>query len=918
MSNQPRQPSNSSPDGRPDPDALLAKVSADEPQDKKGHLKIFFGYSPGVGKTYGMLEAARALEMKRGDVLAGYIEPHGRTNTETLLLGLDLIPYKHMQYRGIELKEFDLDEALQRKPKLILVDELAHTNADGCRHSKRWQDVAELLEAGIDVFTTLNVQHLESLNDVIGKISGVVVRETVPDSVFDSADEIELVDLPPDELLERFREGKVYVPDQVQRAIDRFFRKETLVALRELALRRTAEHVNRQVELGRRGLATRPIWATRERLMVAVGPSPTSARLIRATRRMATELRAPWYAVAVERPSAGAMPKHERANLDVNLRLAQSLGADVTTLHRENVPDALVDFARDRGVSRLVVGKTAEPRWKQLLGMSVVDRIVRRSGDLEVLVIRGDPETPLPTAEIPKDARFLPTKGDEFFSQMLTVSSALLMSLVCALGMREIGIAEPNIIMVFLLAVVVVAYVAGRLAASTLAVLSVLAFNFFFTRPHYTFVVYDIQYLFTFAIMLIVGLVVSGLVGRVRAQAHAAAQRADANEVLHRVSRQLATTTGRHQVCIELLWLLDDLLKLDAVVFLREADGIGPGMGDSSLMSTPNERAVATWVLEHAAQAGNGTATLHHAAAWYLPLSPGEGETVGVLGVRPKQGVLDFGMRRLLQSIAAIAAQAIERENLTERARAASVRAESERLRSDLLAAVSHDMRTPLATIGGAASTILHSSGRSISESDRALLQDIADESERLSRLVDNLIQMGRLDEGRETVAAEWFPVDEIIDAALRQVRREADSHRIRVELPNEPLLVFADSTLLTQLLFNLFDNALRYAGDGEITVRAGQVGRATRIEVLDRGPGLGDAPAKLFDRFVRGPCQTGRGVGLGLAICRAIAEAHAGSIEARNRDGGGAEFVASLPYPRVGEPPSIPGDEFNSEAGTP
>lgn len=918
MPDQKRHPSAASHDGRPDPDALLAKVSADEPESKRGRLKIFFGYSPGVGKTYGMLEAARALEMKRGDVLAGYIEPHGRTDTESLLLGLDLIPYKCIQYRGIELKEFDLDEALRRKPKLLLVDELAHTNAEGCRHAKRWQDVVELLNAGIDVYTTLNVQHLESLNDVVGKISGVVVRETVPDSVFDSADEIELVDLPPEELLERFREGKVYVPDQVQRAVDRFFRKETLVALRELALRRTAEHVNRQVELGRRGLANRPIWATRDRLMVAVGPSPTSARLIRATRRMATELRVPWYAVAVERPSAGAMPQHARANLDVNLRLAQSLGAEVTTLHREDVSDALVDFARDRGVTRLVVGKTAEPRWKQLLGMSVVDGIVRRSGDLDVLVIRGDPETPLPKADTPEDGRIIPTKGDEFFSQMLIVSPTLIVSLLVALGMRALGIAEPNIIMVFLLAVVIVAYGIGRLAASILAVLSVLAFNFFFTRPHYTFVVYDLQYLLTFAIMLIVGLVVSGLVGRVRAQAAAAAQRADANEVLHRVSSQLATTTGRHQVGIELLWLLDDLLKLDAVVFLREADAIGPGMGDSALLSSPNERAVATWVLEHATQAGTGTATLPHAAAWYMPLTPSAGQAVGVLGVRSKRGVLHFGMRRLLQNIATIAAQAIEREDLAERARVASVEAESERLRSDLLAAVSHDMRTPLAAIGGAASTILHSAQRPIGERDRALLQDIADESQRLSRLVDNLLQMGRLDEGRDAVAADWYPVDELVDAALRQVRGGDRPHRIRVELPDEPVLVFADSTLLTQLLFNLFDNALRYAGDGEIIVRAEQLRQATRIEVLDRGPGLGDAPSRLFDRFVRGSGQTGRGVGLGLAICRAIAEAHGGSIEARNRSKGGAEFVVSIPFPKGGEPPSISGEDADTTSEAP
>lgn len=900
-------------DERPDPDALLAKVSADALTRDRGRLKIFFGYSPGVGKTYAMLEAARALEMKRGDVLAGYIEPHGRAETEALLLGLDIIPYRQIEYRGIQLKEFDVDQALRQKPKLLLVDELAHTNAEGCRHAKRWQDVVDLLDAGIDVYTTLNVQHLESLNDVVGKITGVAVRETVPDSVFDSADDLELVDLPPEDLLERFREGKIYLPEHARRAVDRFFRKETLVALRELALRRTAEHVNRQVELGRRGLATRPIWATRERLMVAVGPSPTSARLIRTARRMATQLRAPWCAVAVERPSAGAMPQHARANLDVNLRLAQSLGAEIATLHSDDVADALIDFARDRGVTRLIVGKTAEPRWKQLLAISIVDRIVRRSGDLELLVIRGDPETPPPNPSPAQDDRVYPTKADERFTQLLIASPAFVLSLILALAMQSLGIAEPNILMVFLLAVVVVAYAVGRLAASVLSVLFVVAFNFFFTEPQYTFVVYDLQYLLTFAIMLVVGLVVSGLVGRVRAQADAAAQRADANEVLHRVSSRLAATTGRRQIAAELVSLLNDVLKLDAVVYLREDDALGPGIGDSSLISAPNERAVATWTLEHATQAGLGTPTLPHAAAWYIPLSPRSGTTVGSLGVQPKHSRLDFGSRRLLQAIATIAAQTIERDDLTEKARASSLEAESERLRSDLLSVVSHDMRTPLATIGGAASTILHSSQASLAQRDRALLQDIADEAERLSNLVDNLLQMGRLDSGRQVIAADWFPVDEIIDAALRQLRRH-DERRIRVELPDDPVFVFADSTLLTQLLFNLLDNALRYTGDSDVTIRAEHIQRATRIEVLDRGPGLGDNPDRLFDRFVRGPRQTGRGVGLGLAICRAIAHAHHASITARNREQAGAEFVISLPFPNDADPPFFSGNDPQAE----
>lgn len=904
-------------DERPDPDALLARVSEDEQPSSRGRLKIFFGYSAGVGKTYAMLSAARAMEMKRGDVLVGYVEPHGRPDTEALLLGLDILPYKHVAYRGITLREFDLDAALARKPRLVLVDELAHTNAEGCRHAKRWQDIVELLDEGIDVYTTLNVQHIESLNDVVGKVTGIAVRETVPDSVFDRASDIELVDLPPHELLERFAEGKIYMPEQAQRAADRFFRKETLVALRELALRKTAEVVNRQVEAGRRGLPTKPIWATRDRLMVAVGPSPTSARLIRSTRRMATELRAPWIAVAVERPSAGAMSEATRANLDANLRLAESLGAETMSVHRESVADALVEVAKDRGVTRLVVGKTAEPRWKQLLGLSIVDRVVRRSGDIDVLVIRGEPEAPRTSQAPARSDRVLPTKGDEFLAQMLMVSPSLVFTIMAGLGLRKLGVSEPNIIMVFLLGVVVVAYRAGRVAAAMIAVASVLAFNFFFTEPRYTFVVNDLEYLFTFSIMLLVGLVVSGLVGRVHMQAKAAASRADANDILHRVASRLASTTGRAQISIETLWLLDDLLRLDAAIFFREHGGLGPGMGDSTLVASPDERAVAAWTLEHGAEAGLGTNTLPDAEAWYIPLSPRDGEAIGVLGLRPKSGGLDFERRRLLHSVAVIVAQAADREDLSERVRVASVSAESERLRSDLLSTVSHDLRTPLATIGGAASAVLEHSSRQLDERARVLLQDIGDEADRMTRLIENLLQLGRLDNGRACVTADWFPIDEIIDAGLKQVARSGSADSISVDMPREGLLVYADPTLLTQLLFNLLDNAQHHAAGSDIVLRAGQMGRSVRIDVLDRGPGLGDNPSKLLRRFERGEARSSRGVGLGLTICKAIAEAHGGSLEARNRHGGGAEFIVTLPYPADAQPPS-PDDEAGSPESNP
>lgn len=905
-------PSGAAREGRPDPDALLARVSGDEEGATGGRLKIFFGYSAGVGKTYAMLSAARALEMKRGDVLVGYVEPHGRMETESLLLGLDLLPFRMLEYRGIVLREFDLDEALRRHPKLLLVDELAHTNAEGSRHAKRWQDVVELLDAGIDVYTTLNVQHLESLNDVVAAITGVATRETVPDSIFDRAAAIEVVDLPPAELLERFREGKVYLPAQAARAADRFFRTETLVALRELTLRRAAEHVNRQVELGRRGLPTRPLWATRERLMVAVGPSPSSARLVRATRRMATELRAPWLAVSVERPSAGALRREQRRAIDTNLRLAESLGAEVATLHRDDIAEALLQFAHDRGVTRLVIGKSAEPAWRRVLGRDLVDRVLRRSGDLEVLCIGGDAEAEEADADASRNPPGSPADGSSPAARTtLTVVASLALALAAGFVVDALGASETNVVMVFLLAGVVVAYVSGRLASALVAVLAILVFNFFFTEPLHTFVVNDLQYLVTFGVMLVVGLLVSGLVGRVRKQADAAERRADANEILHRVGRRLAATTGRHQIAVELTSVLDDHIKLQVAVFLREAAGLGAGVGEASLVSAADSRAVAEWVLKHNAEAGLGTDTLPKAAAWYLPLSHPRGDALGVVAIRPAQDSpsapeLDQETRRLIGSVAAIAAQALEREELAERARRASIEAEAERLRSDLLETVSHDLRTPLATIGGAASTLLAAHASGLRERERALLSDISAEADRLGGLIENLLQLGRLDDGRAAIRAEWVPAEEIVDAALRQVGRHTSIESVRIEQPKSPVLLYADCGLATQLLVNLLENALTHAEGKEVLVRVVPAPTSVRLEVLDRGPGLGSDPAHLFARFVRGSRRTGRGVGLGLAICRAIALAHGGTIEGRNREGGGAAFEVVFPNPQGAAAPLL------------
>lgn len=908
-------------DDRPDPDAVLAKLEAETRPGGEGRLKVFLGYAAGVGKTYAMLAAAQMARREGRAVVVGYVEPHARPETAALLEGLELLPRRRLQYRELALEEFDLDAALARRPELLLVDELAHTNVEGSRHPKRWQDVAELLAAGISVYTTLNVQHLDSLNDVIARITGVLVRETVPDAILERADEIELIDLPPDELLERFRRGRVYLPEQARRAAERFFRKETLVALRELALRKVTEHVHRQVELGRRSLAAQPIWATQHCLLVAVGPSPSSGRLVRATRRLATELRAPWYAVAVQQPTHTERADDSRSeSVDRHLRLAEQLGAEVVTLVDADIARALVRFAHSRGVTRLVVGKTAEPGWKRLLRPTLVDKVTRLSGDLEILIISGD---------APEDDESAPARSPAVAPSWRglrrpagIVAGVLALTTLAGLGLRALGVPETNIVALFVLAVAIAAYTTNWGASIAAAIGAVLLFNFFFTAPVFTLTVDDPAYLITFAAMLAIGLAISALVARVRAQALAASQRADANDILYRVSRDLAAAPTRHQVAAETQRRLAQLLGGEAAVFLVTADGkeLGEAIGDAALAGDERERAVAAWAFAQRRPAGAGTDTLPGARGLYLPLLSRGGERRGLLGVhaataRPLAGE----RRRLLESIAALAAQAFERCQLEESARVSHANAEAERLRSDLLATVSHDLRTPLAAIGGAAASVLGSPRSRLSDADRQLLEDLGQETTRLMRLSEKLLQLGRLQEGRALIAPEWIPLDEPVAAALRQLAPLAGSSEIRVDLGAETPLVWADGALLTQALANLLENALLHGATAgaapAISLRARAEGDGLCLEVLDRGPGLppGD-PEQLFARFVRGAQPRGSGSGLGLAICRAVAQAHGGRIEALHREGGGACFRLWLPEP-TDRPRPLTGEEAGDEA---
>jgi two-component system sensor histidine kinase KdpD len=642
--------------------AELPRELRGAPKSRRGRLTIFFGYAAGVGKTYQMLETAQTLAIKGGNVLIGYVEPHGRPETEALLLGLDILPDKIVEYRGIKLREFDLDAALAAHPALIVVDELAHTNAPGSRHVKRWQDVEELLEAGIDVHTTLNVQHLESLNDIVAQITGLSVHETVPDTIFDMADEIEIVDLSQDDLLERFREGKVYVPTQAERAMQSFFRKPNLIALRELAMRRTADHINREA-LQKAALEPAGVkaWPTVERLLVCVGPSPTSATVIRSAKRLAVSLRAQWIAASVETPRTADMSERSRQQFLRNLKLAEQLGAETVTLSGERVVDEILECARARRVTKIVVGKTNEPWW--LPGRSLINELIRRSGDIDIYVIRGTEEP------VEASAPAVPKRGDWAgpLYALLTIAAVTAFNQV----LSYLGLRETNLVMVYMLAVVFVAARFGRNPAIWASMAAVLAFDFFFVSPHWSFAVSDTQYLVTFAVMLVIALITSSLTSRLLKQSQLSRQREQRTESVYHLSRELAGTTGRQQLLTVAQLRLMDIVGPEVTILMPdEAGRVKPMVGgDTSFASDVNELAVAQWVFEHSQIAGPGTDTLPNAKALYLPLASPNGAT-GVIGIRTEHmdQLLVPAQRQLLTTFAGQIALALERDALSEQA----------------------------------------------------------------------------------------------------------------------------------------------------------------------------------------------------------------------------------------------------------
>jgi len=904
---------------RPDPDALLAKVQRDEAKAKRGKLKIFFGATAGVGKTYAMLEEARRLKAQGLDVVVGYVEPHGRAETEALVEGLERLPYLSVQYRGATLRDFDLDAALARKPQLLLVDELAHSNpVEGeprPRHAKRWQDVEELLAAGVDVYTTINVQHIESLNDVVAGITRVRMQETVPDRVFEIADEVELIDTPPDELLERLHAGKVYVPEQVRHAVENFFRKGNLIALRELALRTTADRVDAAMREYREGEAIRAIWAAGDRLLVAVGPDEQSERLIRAGKRMATALHAHWIVVYVETPDLLRLSEEARNRRIALLRLAESLGAEAVTLGGSSVGEELANYARTRNVTRILIGRPRRALWQRLFRPSTYGELLARTEGIDLHVVGGADEAAAQrTPFLARSRAYLlaatPSEKIRWPRYAWSVVGILAATL---LGMAMTPIFElANIVMVYLLGVAIVAVRLGRGPAILASVLGVGAFDFFFVPPQLTFAVSDVQYLLTFAIMLVVALLISNLTASVRLQANIAGHRERRTAMLYAMSRELAATRGQEAMARVAVRHVGEVFESQVVVLLPGAGGHihYPGEGSTSGSLRGADLGVAQWVQDHGRPAGLGTDTLPGTEALYLPLQ-GSRLVLGVLGVLPAnpRRVLLPEQFHLLETFAGQLALALERSQLAEQAQRASIDAETEGLRNALLASISHDLRTPLAVIAGASSSLAEKGDQISAEERHALAGSIYEQSREMSKLVTNVLEMTRLEADGIALDRDWHAIGEIAGSVLHRLRERLARHNVRIELPSELPLVRLDATLVEQVLANLLENAAKYSPPGTaISLQAERRGSELLVSVEDAGPGLPPGePERLFAKFHRGNTEGAvGGAGLGLAICRAIVRLHGGRIWAERRPEGGAAFRFTLP---VEQAPPVPAE---------
>ena len=889
-------------DQRPDPDALLRELKLKE-ETRTGKLKIFFGYAAGVGTTYAMLEAAHHAKEMGVDVVAGYIEPHVRPETLALLDGLEQLPNKEIPYKNITLREFDLDGALARKPQLILVDELAHTNAAGSRHRKRYQDIKELLRAGISVYTTVNVQHLESLNDVVASITGIAVAERLPDRIFDRADQVEVVDIEPADLLERLKEGKIYRPNQAARAMDHFFTLKNLAALREIALRRTADRLNRAADTG---VGTKA--KSSEHILVCLSGAPSNANVIRTAARMAEAFRSSFTALFVETSDFKDMSDDNRSRLRANLRLAEELGARIATVYGDDTPLQIAEYARASGVTKIVLGRSNNKRFFWERSKNLVDRLNALAPDLDIHII---PDT-YPAYRAPRKSWNL--------SERFTVKDALRTLVILAvctmvgLAFAYLDFSEANIIMIYQLGVLVVAMVtSGRLYSLAASILSILIFNFFFTVPLFTLHFNDKSYLATFLVMFLVAFLSSSLTTRIKRQARLASRQAYRTQVLLEASQTLQKAEGQEAILEAMAVQLRKLLERTALYYPVLPDGtlgqprffpVEPTV-DTGAYLGPDETAVASWVQKNNKHAGATTNTLPNAKCLYLAVR-GEGSALAVAGIAIEEGrEPDAFEKNLMLAIVDECGLVLEKELLGQEKHRVEEQAQQEALRANLLRAISHDLRTPLTAISGNAGILMENASVLDAAKRRQLYTSIYDDSMWLANLVENLLSVSRIENGTIRLKMEPELLEEVFQEALTHLDRKAKEHTITVELPDDMLMAKMDARLIVQVVINIVNNAIKYTPPGShVQVSARKRGESVEVRIADDGPGISDeAKAKLFDMFYTANNARGdgrRGLGLGLSLCRSIVQAHGGSITVEDNYPKGAIFSFTLPLAEV------------------
>ncbi len=878
---------------RPSPDALLKLAS----KEGRGRLKLFLGAAPGVGKTYEMLIEAHNKKREGVDVVIGVVEHHGRDETRHLLAGLEIVPRRQISYRGQTLKEMDLDAILKRKPKLVLVDELAHTNAEGVRHPKRWMDVRDLLAAGIDVFSTMNVQHLESANDIVARITKVQVQETVPDSVLDIADEIEVVDITPEELLQRLREGKVYPQEVAQRALANFFSAGNITALRELALRRAAERVDDALRAHMAEHGIEGPWEASERVLACIDSTPAALTVVRRAKRLADRLRAPWEVIHVATPESERGPRRSRDALLEAFRLAEELGALTRSLTGDDRAAEIVAYAKEQNVSHIVIGAAARPLWFELLRGSIIRRLVRGAGDIAIEICPRDEQK---TGAVIGEAIRLPSLGDP--GGYLSASFLIAIATTFAVAIND-WVQLPNISLVYVLAIIAAAIRYGMAVSIFTAVASALAYNFFLIPPLHTFTIADPSNIYAFIFFIAIGLAVSGVAARVRAQTLIARKQARRATDLETFARGLVGMEAEGEIATSTAETASKLMFARVVVLSArngELEPIGEAPGPEMLGA--DDLAAAKWAFTQRREAGRGSDTLHGARWLFLPI-PGEHGFVGVIGVRPLDDAerLDPDQRRVLDLIAAQAGVALDRARYQHEAADARVEAESERLKGTLLASVSHDLKTPLSTIRSAIESLQQYGDRHDSSTKAELLETARSEIGRLTRFIENLLDMSRIDAGAVHVKRHPIEVADLVERALERTRGVLHGKIVSRDVSTALPRVIVDADLVEAAIANVLENAGKYAPDGStVLVRAFRQDSRVTIEVLDEGAGFPpDAMQRLFDKFARGVEGDGRppGTGLGLAIAKGFLEAQGGSIEAANRsDRPGAAVCIRLP----------------------